>query len=134
MVGNPATDTDADRSDLRIADPYPWRTGSPVSPDTETLAHPDENRLEGAHIARDIPTEEPKIDDRIGDQLPRTVKGHAASAPDADSLEAEAGMGASEVRFVSSAPKRIDGLMLEDEQIVVDVAGELSIKERFLES
>jgi hypothetical protein len=106
--------------------------------DAEVRGGADQHLLEIADVAVDVLAIRLEIDDRVADQLPRTVEGHVAAAAglvDLDALRRErAGVGA-DVGGRAARPdaERDDGGMLDEQQRVVDLAGDALLDQRLLE-
>src|SRR5262245_40734339 len=76
----PAAHADTDRRDFRSAGPHPGVSVATFRRNSEIGADIDEHRFEAPYVAMYVSTAVRQADDRIGDQLPRAVKGHPATA------------------------------------------------------
>src|SRR5512143_3710316 len=73
VARNPPRDAHADGADLLGSDP---RTGEPLDAsggDTVIGAHANHHVLDVAHVAMDVASIRPEIDDRVPDDLPWSV-------------------------------------------------------------
>src|SRR5207249_8005109 len=122
-----AVQLDPDRGELEISVPDPGQAGLPRLPcDTQPVQVGDERLLELLEVPGDGEPEVPQVDDRVADELARTVVGRLAAAVRPDHLD----MAPVALRFV---PEQVVGgggfahgedvRVLEQQQGVFTIAG-----------
>ena len=122
MVGHPAPDADADRSNLshlahlaHLALGYP-HARLPLDParhHVEGGERTDHHFFEPAQIAMQVASFAVEREDRIGDDLSRPMERRVAAAADAEQRHGEPLGGTAQVGFVAAPPDRVDRRMLD---------------------
>src|SRR5438309_10206806 len=109
MSGNTLRDLDTDGHDLAIAEPDARIAGEPARRDPEVGEGVDQATLEVAQVETDIRLAA-EVEDRIADQLPRSMVGDVAAAIDleaGDAARRERGFG--EIDMVAGATPAAGG-------------------------
>ena len=92
----------------------------------------DQHLFQKAEVFMEIAPEEIKVEDGISYQLTGAVVGGLTAAIGAVDRVGEKGF-LTEAGIVPVAPHRIDGFMLEKEQVVFEIARDLSVEDGFLQ-
>ena len=121
--GHTAPDPDADGGELAlVVDPHPGEAIHASCADVEARRGGDDGGLEGPHVAAQV-ERIVKLDDRIGDELPGSMKGDVTTAVDAQvrgaQLAQALGSG-QEVRLVAPAPDGVHREVLQEQEAIAD--------------
>jgi hypothetical protein len=80
MSRNAATQADANRGDLAVANPDAGASGRPLSHDTEAVKGADQHFLKAAHVLARAEAAALQVENWIPDNLPRAMEGDVAAA------------------------------------------------------
>ena len=87
VQGHPLLHVDADARDLAARGPHAGQSGVAIRLDAEVAERLDQHVLEPPQVPVEVLAMCPEVEDRIADQLARTVEGHVAAALDLDHLD-----------------------------------------------
>ena len=136
MGRDPAPDPDAHRGQLAACRPPTPRADRPPGPPARRRARRrDDRRLQGANVAPQI-QRIGQLDDRVGDELTRTVEGDVPASIDADQLgpkRRHSLRGRQEVGLVAAPADGVDRVVFEEEQAVTDLAASPPVGQIVLE-
>lgn len=138
VAGNPAGDADANGGELFVADPDTGEALNATGRNPIVFRDANEDFLQITHVAVHVQTIGMQIENRIADELSRTVIRDVAAAPGFEDVDAgrlqRIGRG-THVRppTVASDAERQHARMFDQEQKVVDVAGATLLDERPLQ-
>ena len=132
MKRNPASHLNADGTDLLVADPDPGSPRAACCGNVKVLTSRKQNLLEAADVSANIMAMGSEIQNRVGDQLARTMKRHAAAAPDPNGIYAKPIIRFAKISNIRRSSKGIDWFMLDKQKVVGRVAGEFASYKGFL--
>src|SRR5262249_40014812 len=117
MPGHPAADADADRGDLSLLDPDAGQTSDPPGTHPDGRERIDHHLLEGSYVPVHVLAMPAQVEDRIADQLPRSLIRDLPSPPRAHDRHRPVERVAEE-RRIAATTERVDRRMLEQQQDV----------------
>src|SRR5262249_30841561 len=117
VPGHPPPDRHPHRCDLATVAPHPREAWTSVRRDVEIREHPDEHVLEAAHVPANVGSEVAEPEDRVADELARTVIGHLTAPLRSDDRNAGCRRVA-EMPRIAPAPQRVPRGVLEEEHRV----------------
>jgi hypothetical protein len=138
MAGDPSRNPDANRRELLTADPYAGESLDAVSRDPVVGSRPDKDFLEIADVLVNVAAIWFQVDNRVADNLSRTMVGNVAAAPGLMHLDAARSKrfgGRQDVRApaVAADAEREDVRMFDENELIVDPIAAPLIDERALQ-